>query len=118
MEQPLSIFTIFGGIRPMARAIGVQPSTVSAWKRVGRIPAEKQPRVLERAIALGLPVTAENIIYPLGLPACDHDAACQCPRALVRPGTAPRSPASFLGVDRGAGHVSFHKSRDLKGLPV
>ena len=118
MQTRNSIFTLFGGIRPMARAIGEHPSNVSAWKRVGRIPAEKQPRVLERAIALGLPVTAENVIYPLGLPACDHDAACQCPLAPVRPSAAPRSPASFLGVDRGAGCVSFHKPSDLKGLPA
>lgn len=68
MEQPISIFDLFGGIRPMARAIGEPPSNVSAWKRVGRIPAEKQPLVLEVGLALGLPITAEHVVYPLGRP--------------------------------------------------
>lgn len=50
----------------MARALGEPPSNVAAWKRVGRIPAEKQPHVLEVALANGLPVTAEDVVYPLG----------------------------------------------------
>lgn len=68
MEQQVSVFALFGGIRPMARAIGENPSTVAAWKRVGRIPAEKQPHVLEVGQALGLPITAEHVVFPLGRP--------------------------------------------------
>lgn len=68
MERDISVFTLFGGIRPMARAIGENPSTVAAWKRVGRIPAEKQPHVLEVGQALGLPITAEHVVFPLGRP--------------------------------------------------
>ena len=68
MEQNTSVFTLFGGIRPMARAIGEPSSNVAAWKRVGRIPAEKQPHVLEVGQALGLPITAEHVVFPLGRP--------------------------------------------------
>jgi hypothetical protein len=68
MEQQASIFALFGGIRPMARAIGEPPSNVAAWKRVGRIPAEKQPHVLEVGQVLGLPITAEHVVFPLGRP--------------------------------------------------
>lgn len=71
MERNISVFALFGGVRPMARAIGEPPSNVAAWKRVGRIPAEKQPHVLEVGLALGLPITAEHIVFPLGR----HDAA-------------------------------------------
>ena len=59
---------MFGGIRPMARAIGEPPSNVAAWKRVGRIPAEKQRFVLQKAEEIGLAVTAEHVVFPLGQP--------------------------------------------------
>jgi hypothetical protein len=66
-----SIFARFGGIRPMARDVGERPSTVMGWKRAGRIPAEKQPRVLAVGQAKGLPITAEDVVFPLGRPAED-----------------------------------------------
>jgi hypothetical protein len=68
MERNISVFILFGGVRPMARAIGEPASNVAAWKRVGRIPAEKQPHVLEVGLALGLPITAEHVVFPLGRP--------------------------------------------------
>ena len=52
----------------MARSIGEPPSNVATWKRVGRIPAEKQPHVLEVAYALNIPITAEHVVFPLGRP--------------------------------------------------
>jgi hypothetical protein len=63
-----TLFDLFGGIRPTARALGESPATVHGWKRVGRVPAEKQPHVLAVAQALGLSITAENIVFPLGRP--------------------------------------------------
>jgi hypothetical protein len=68
MEQQVSVFALFGGVRPMARAIGEPPSNVAAWKRVGRIPAEKQPHVLAVGQALGMPLTADHVVFPLGRP--------------------------------------------------
>lgn len=50
----------------MAELLGEPPSTVQSWKLVGRIPAAKQPAVLRKARELGLPVTAEDVIFPLG----------------------------------------------------
>lgn len=52
----------------MARAIGEPSSNVDAWKRDGRIPARKQPHVLAVGQALGLPITAEHVVFPLGRP--------------------------------------------------
>ncbi|WP_207093615.1 carph-isopro domain-containing protein [Novosphingobium sp. PY1] len=66
MSLQQSILSMFGGVRPMARAIGEPFSNVGAWKRHGRIPATKQPHVLEVGQALGLPVTAEHVVFPLG----------------------------------------------------
>lgn len=68
----------------MARSLGESPGTVHGWKRVGRIPAEKQPHVLAVALTLGLPVTAEHVVFPLGrphaayadLPPMPADVAC------------------------------------------
>lgn len=68
MTQQTNIFDLFHGIRPMARALEEAPSTVASWKQVGRIPAEKQPHVLEVGLALGLPITAEHVVFPLGRP--------------------------------------------------
>ncbi|WP_237714092.1 carph-isopro domain-containing protein [Novosphingobium sp. Rr 2-17] len=88
MQHADNIFAIFGGIRPMARKLGEAPANVSAWKTQGRIPAQKQPHVLAVAVNLGLPVTAENVVFPLGRPdadvaatnapvVCDHPTKAQ-----------------------------------------
>lgn len=50
----------------MARELEEHPSNIASWKRVDRIPSDKQSRVLERGIALGLPISAELVIYPSG----------------------------------------------------
>lgn len=62
-----TLFDKFGGIRPMAAHLGEPPSTVQSWKTAGRVPASHQPRVLEKALELGLAVTAEDVVYPLGI---------------------------------------------------
>lgn len=71
MKRPTSIFDLFGGIRPMARALEESPSKIMAWKRAGHIPARKQATVLEKGNALGLSITAEHVVFPLGHPAPD-----------------------------------------------
>lgn len=83
MTQQASIFDRFGGIRPMARALDEPSSNVGTWKTKGRIPAEKQAHVLAMAQAKGLPITAEDVVFPLGRPADDLPApsgpvACDC----------------------------------------
>lgn len=74
MTQLASIFDRFGGIRPMARALDEPSSNVGAWKTKGRIPAEKQAHVLAVGQAKGLPITAEDVVFPLGRPAEDLPA--------------------------------------------
>lgn len=59
----------------MARDVGESPSTVMGWKRARRIPAEKQPHVLAVGQAKGLPITAEDVVFPLGRPSDDLPAA-------------------------------------------
>lgn len=55
---------------------------MQSWKAAGRIPAGKQPAVLERGRELGIEITAEDVVYPLGVALC---AAPDCPN---RPGSA------------------------------
>lgn len=50
----------------MARDIQRPASTVHRWKQSGRIPAQEMPHVLNVAQSLGLPITATNMIFPLG----------------------------------------------------
>jgi len=100
MQQPYSLFGLFGGIRPMARKLNEPVSNVAAWKRVGRVPAEKQPRVLAIGLSLGLPITAEMVIYPTG------DVPETVARALVQADLPsllphPSGDAVFIGVDQG-----------------
>ena len=87
MVQRKSIFEQFGGIRPMARALGLPSSNVGAWKTKGRIPADKQPHVLAVAKAQGLPITAEDVVFPFGCPASDL-APTTARVACGRPGNA------------------------------
>lgn len=70
MAKP-NLFELFGGTRKMALAMGEAPSTVQSWKATGRIPAHRQPAVLETARELGLEITADDIVFPMG---ADHDA--------------------------------------------
>ena len=65
MDSELNLFECFGGIRPMADKLNEKPSNVQSWKATGRIPAGKQPGVLEVAAALELDVTPEDVIFPL-----------------------------------------------------
>ncbi|AXB75453.1 carph-isopro domain-containing protein [Novosphingobium sp. P6W] len=90
MERLISIFDLFGGIRPMARALDESPSKIMAWKRAGHIPAQKQAEVLEKGLALGMPLTAEHMVFPLGHPVPEVAAM---PVAVVchRQGKAQRS---------------------------
>jgi len=97
MDTDKTIFQIFNGIRPMARELGEPPSNVAAWKRVGRIPAEKQPHVLAVGLKLGLPITAEHVVFPLGrpnaayadLPPMDAPVLCDRPDDSQRTANEP-----------------------------
>lgn len=62
------LFARLGGIRKMAELVGEAPSTVQSWKSAGRIPAQKQPTVIEKASAAGHQITADDVVYPLGKP--------------------------------------------------
>ena len=62
----LDLFTRLGGIRKMAAIVGEAPSTVQSWKASGRIPAQKQPHVIERACAAGHDISADDVVFPLG----------------------------------------------------
>lgn len=49
MTQAEKIINRFGGIRPLARAIDENPSTVHAWKASGRIPQWHHITILKAA---------------------------------------------------------------------
>lgn len=66
MSDIPTFFDRLGGIRPAATLLGEPVSTVSSWKKKGRIPAHKQPEVLRKLEACGIPMSAEDIVFPLG----------------------------------------------------
>lgn len=51
------IVETFGGVRPMAAAIGRKPSTVMSWKVRGSIPDAHKLTVLAAAQQQGLPIS-------------------------------------------------------------
>lgn len=69
METQPTLFAKFGGTRKMAEVLGEAPSTVQSWKTAERIPAHKQPLVLERARQVGINITADEVVFPMGLDA-------------------------------------------------
>lgn len=63
------VITLFGGVRPLARELGRNPSSVVRWRKPraeggtgGAVPSAMQGRVLALAKARGLPLTAEDLI--------------------------------------------------------
>lgn len=57
------VIEAFGGIRPLARAVGRTPSAVMDWKRSGLIPSRMQRRILEVAQARSLTLTADDLVH-------------------------------------------------------
>lgn len=78
-----AIIALFGGVRPMARALGaatgktVSASTVQGWGERGRIPAQRQADVLAAARARGLALSpAEFFATPeTGVPSLPGEPA-------------------------------------------
>lgn len=50
----------FGGVRPLARQLGLPPTTVSSWKERGSIPDSKKAIVLEGAISAGFSLSPSD----------------------------------------------------------
>ena len=68
MERETDLFTRLGGARAMAAIVGEAPSTVQSWKAAERIPAHKQPIVIDKVRAAGHNITADDVVYPMGRP--------------------------------------------------
>ena len=63
------VIRAFGGVRSTARAIGVEPSAVSRWRKRGPIPTGSLLIVLEKAKELGLDITSDDLIHGRDMPA-------------------------------------------------
>lgn len=60
MTYVVRIIDRFGGIRPMAAALGKPVSTVQSWKVRGSIPDPSKPEVLAKARELKLDLRPED----------------------------------------------------------
>jgi hypothetical protein len=58
---PPTIFDRFGGIRPMAAALGEKPSMVMGWKRKGVIPRWWAGRIIEVACIQGIILSDDDL---------------------------------------------------------
>jgi hypothetical protein len=62
MADTIKIFTLFGGVRGLARALKLPPSTCQRWKDSGVIPSRRQPEVLAAAEERQLDITMADVI--------------------------------------------------------
>lgn len=65
IDEP-DLFARLGGTRKIADRLGEPPSTVQSWKAAGRIPAQKQPLLIERFAEIGIVVSADDVVWPMG----------------------------------------------------
>lgn len=59
---PESVFEKFGGIRPMATALGLAHSTVKAWHYAQSIPDWRHEAIMRAAIAQGIKLSTDELI--------------------------------------------------------
>lgn len=52
----------FGGVRPLARELEIQPSIVSRWQKSGLVPAKYQGKLLEAAKRIGKRLSAKDLV--------------------------------------------------------
>lgn len=63
MGKPIDmIIARFGGVTKLAKSLALPITTVHAWKRRGRIPADRFGDILEAARASGIALTADEMI--------------------------------------------------------
>ena len=63
-QTPVDIcIKAFGGVRKLAKAMGIDPAAVSRWKKRGTVPAYIQKKLLETAKLQGLEISAEDLIF-------------------------------------------------------
>lgn len=53
----------FGGVRKLAKAMGIDPAAASRWKRRGTVPSYIQKRLIELARERGLSISADELIF-------------------------------------------------------
>lgn len=56
---------VFGGVRPLARQIGVKPNTVCSWQTRGdgSIPSSNYKPILDAAKKKGLDISADDLVF-------------------------------------------------------
>ncbi|WP_374189377.1 carph-isopro domain-containing protein [Paracoccus thiocyanatus] len=60
MSYVSNIVAAFGGIRPMAKALGRSSSTIHGWKDRGSIPDAEKPVVLAAALRVGVTISRDD----------------------------------------------------------
>jgi len=63
-QTPVDIcIKTFGGVRKLAKAMGIDPAAVSRWKKRGTVPAYIQKKLLTIAKERQLEISAEDLIF-------------------------------------------------------
>jgi transposase-like protein len=70
------VISRFGGVRPLARLLGKDPSTIYRWKQPadrggldGRVPSAVQVRLLDLARKRGVELSPADLVLGSGAPA-------------------------------------------------
>ena len=68
------IIAAFGGIRPMAKALGIAVTTVQGWKERGAIPLKRMGEIRESAARVGIDLAAALAEPPTEPPAAEAES--------------------------------------------
>ncbi|HEY7609289.1 MAG TPA: uroporphyrinogen-III synthase, partial [Alphaproteobacteria bacterium] len=77
------IIAAFGGIRPMAKALGIAVTTVQGWKERGAIPLKRMAEIREHAARAGIDLDAEISGAPTSPPEPASDTGAEARREPV-----------------------------------
>src|SRR5262249_56165873 len=80
------IIAAFGGIRPMAKTLGIAVTTVQGWKERGAIPLKRMAEIREQAARAGIDIDAAIAEEGIG------DSPFRPPETHREPAPAPPPP--------------------------
>lgn len=94
------IIAAFGGIRPMAKTLGIAVTTVQGWKERGAIPLKRMAEIREHAARAGIDLAAEVGDAPTSPPEPASDAGTE-PMARPPRGDEQAEPVAAQRVSSG-----------------
>ncbi len=104
MKSASAVILLFGGIRPMAKKMGIAVTTVQGWKERDVIPSPRHDEVLRAAERHGIPLTMADLTGEGQEGGADSHAGVPWhrPSPAPAPDAIPAAPAPTVVADQPA----------------